>query len=250
MLTNELMSIGLNSKEADVYLTTLQLGHASIAEISSKAGIVRTTTYTHIKNLVARGLINSAEKFGKAFYIAERPDKLESILLEQEKEFKRKQKMIKDLVPQLESIYSIEKNKPTVKYFDYDDEKGLKELRSHIQRLRNNKVYNIFNYDKYKQYINKKHISQLIDRSDSYSLLYISCRKDLDNSVKDLLDDEKFSMKYLPSDRFGFLCEITIFDDYVFISRDKDALMIEDKLFGHTMGLLFQTMWTVGEEMK
>jgi predicted transcriptional regulator len=247
MLTNELMGLGLSLKEADVYVTTLQLGHASIAEISSKAKIIRTSTYTIMKNLISRGLINSIERCGKILYVAERPDKLVTIYSQQEKELERKRELIKDLVPQLESIYSIEKSKPIVKYFDYDDEKGLKELRSHVQKLRNNRVYNIFNYEKYKGYVNKRYFTDILNNASNYQLLYIANREDIDHRIKDFIDKENFEIKYLPADQFGFLCEITIFDDYVFVARDRDALMLEDKLFGHTMGLLFQTMWSIGQ---
>ena len=68
-LAQELLAIGLSDKEADVYLAALQLGYSSVQEISQKANINRTTAYTHIKNLISRGLLNATEKNGKIFYL-------------------------------------------------------------------------------------------------------------------------------------------------------------------------------------
>ena len=76
MVQKELINLGLTAKEADVYLATLQIGFATVQKIASKAEINRTTTYTHIRNLISRGLISTMEKNGKQYFVAEKPDKL------------------------------------------------------------------------------------------------------------------------------------------------------------------------------
>jgi len=59
----------------------------------------------------------------------------------------------------------------------------------------------------------------------------------------------KFHLKHLSSDKFGFLCEVLIAGPKVYIAREKDSLIISDSLLSQTMGLLFQALWGIAEEI-
>lgn len=249
MLTEELISIGLTNKEADVYLAALQLGYCTVQEIASQAGINRTTTYTHIKNLIARGLINAVEKNGKVYYVAERPDKLQYIYEQQEKEVQRRRDILNRIMPQLDSIYNIAKDRPEVKYYDYQNQERLQDIRNEIAELRSREMFNIFNYTRYKEYISRQHIQNVLDSIDLFKVIYIAPNKVLDQKIRYFLDNEKFEIKYLPEEKFAFLCEVLIADDKVYLAREKDSLFIKDQLFSQTLTLLFQALWGIAEEV-
>ena len=246
-LTQELLTLGLSNKEADVYLAALQLGYASVHDISKKAGINRTTTYTHIKNLISRGLISVTERYGKLCYIAEKPSKLRSIHEQQEKEVIRRREVLDDIMPELESIYNLAKEKPTVKYYEHSPE-NLKLIRKEVSTLRAKEMYNIFNYERYHQYINKKHVQSILENVESFKVIYISNTGILDPISRRLKDNNKFKLKCLSSEKFGILCEILIANDRVYISRENDSLIIRDKLFSQTLALLFSALWGIAEE--
>ena len=59
MFERELVEIGLNEKEAKVYLASLELGQSAVQGISSRSGVNRATTYFIIEGLTAKGLISS-----------------------------------------------------------------------------------------------------------------------------------------------------------------------------------------------
>jgi HTH-type transcriptional regulator, sugar sensing transcriptional regulator len=247
MLTQELVNIGLTEKEAEIYVATLQLGYASVFEIAKKTNINRTTTYSHIKNLISRGLVKSMERYGKILFVAERPEKLKSIYEQKEKEIIRKKEMLNDIMPELDSIYNLVKDKPSVKYYNFNNVEELKMLRSEIQNIRTSEMLNIFNYEKYKDAINKHHVQTLLSNVDKFKLIYISKNKIVDSKVRKMAEDEKMFMKYLPVDKFGVLCEILIADDKIVISREHDSLVIVDPLFAQTLKLLFHALWGMGE---
>ena len=248
LLTQELVSFGLTDKEAEIYLATLQLGYATIQEVAQKACLNRTTVYPHIKNLIQRGLINAVERNGKVFYVAERPEKLQYIHEQKEKEMLRKREMLNQLMPQLESLYNIAQDKPTVKYFDYNDDNGLKNLRQEVKQSMKKQVFNIFNYERYHEYINKKHIEELLEGIDDYKAIYIAQNKAVDIRLDSFMQNDKLKLRYLPVDKFGFLCELLVSGDKVFISRDKDSLLIKDNLFSQTLTLLFSALWGIAED--
>ena len=131
--------LGLNDKEAEIYLAALHLGYCSVSEIADRANINRTSAYTHIKNLIAKGLLSTCEKMGKVFLVAARPEKLQHLYEIQEREIQRKRNLLNDLLPQLESIYSIAKDKPSVKFFEHRDDASLKNLRQEILAHRDRK---------------------------------------------------------------------------------------------------------------
>ena len=241
-LAQELLTLGLSNKEADVYLSALQLGYASVFDISKKASINRTTTYTHIKNLISRGLISVVERYGKLCYVAEKPVKLRMIHEQQEQDIIRRREVLEDIMPELESLYNLAKEKPTVKFYEHTPG-NLKLIRKEVASLRAKEMYNIFNYECYHSYINKKHVQSILENVENFKVIYISSTGIIDPISRRLQENEKFKLRSLSSENFGDLCEILIAGDRVYISRESDSLIIRDKLFSQTLILLFSALW-------
>ncbi len=249
MLTQELLSIGLSNKEAEVYLSALQLGYSSVQEIAAKSSINRTTAYTHIKNLIGRGLLSAVEKNGKVYYVAERPDKLQYIYEQQEKEVKRRREMLQKIMPQLESIYNLAQDRPSVRYYNYTDKNDLELIRREIEELRADEIYNIFNQDLFADYINRLHVQNILDSVKKFKVLYISKNKIIDRRVQPLVQDEKFRLKFLPEAKFNFLSEVLIANQNVYIAGNGAWMIISDKLFSQTLTLLFHALWGIAEDI-
>jgi len=247
-LAQELLTFGLSNKEADVYVAALQLGFSTVQELAQKAVINRTTAYTQIKNLIARGFIKVVERYGKLYYVAESPDYLRRIQEQQEQELARRKQVLENILPELESIYNVAVEKPTVKYYDYSPE-SLQRIRNEIEIANVPEMYNIFNYERYSEFINRRHIENILKRVRSFKVIYISKTKALDARIYRLQNDSRFNLRYLSSDKFGFLCEVLIVGPKVYVAREKDSLIISDNLFSQTINLLFQALWGIAEEI-
>ncbi len=84
--TEALQNLGLNEKEAKVYLASLELGYASVQSIAKKADINRATAYFIIEGLMKKGLMTQIEKDKKTFFAAEDPKSLRLIIERKEQE--------------------------------------------------------------------------------------------------------------------------------------------------------------------
>jgi len=119
MHAKDLEKLGFTSAEAKVYLAALELGETSVARISSKARIERTTTYGIIDALKAKGLLTIGRRGKRMVYIAEDPRKLK--LLAEERS-----RLVDQMLPSLLSITNAIDRKPTIRYFE--DAAGINDI--------------------------------------------------------------------------------------------------------------------------
>lgn len=118
-MINELAKLGLNEKEAKVYLALLELGESNIQGLSIKSSVKRTTVYDVLESLKEKGLITEMTKNKKNVIVAEDPRKIENILDEKKDTLKR-------MLPELLSITNVLDNKPKIKF--YEGISGIKEV--------------------------------------------------------------------------------------------------------------------------
>ena len=110
-MIQELIKLGFSEGEARVYVAALELGETSVARISEKSKIERTTVYGFLESLKKRGYLTVSMRGKKTVYSANNPKRLKN---EQEE----KSKLIESVLPELLSITNAIDNKPTVRYFD------------------------------------------------------------------------------------------------------------------------------------
>ncbi len=116
-----LVSLGLSSKQADVYLAMLQLGPASVQIIATKAEVNRSTTYLLLDELKARGLVSSFEKTGKVFFVAENPQRLMALTVNELTRVQDQQETVKMTLPYLLALFQTTGNQPRVRFFEGEE---------------------------------------------------------------------------------------------------------------------------------
>lgn len=163
MIIDKLQKLGLNEKEAKVYLATLELGETNINRIATKAKISRTTTYDIIDSLKNKGLISSTIKDKKRYYSATDPhffiDKID-----QEKN------TLKTILPELLSVSNLIDRKPKIKF--YEGVEGMKEI--YLDTLKypdtqlyawvTDKVFGVFEDEFINFYLKKRIDSKILAR--------------------------------------------------------------------------------------
>ena len=80
MLEKYLQEIGLNDKEAAIYLALLQVDNSSVIDISKKTKINRSTIYFVLEGLGKKGLVSEVQVDKKVHYAAEPPERLETFV--------------------------------------------------------------------------------------------------------------------------------------------------------------------------
>ena len=106
----QLEELGLNVHEASVYLASLELGAA-------KSAVARPTAHVAVGSLVKRGLMSSHTRGKKTYYQAERPGQLLRLVDEEKKKITERESKLKSMLPGLESLILMSKEKPEVKYY-------------------------------------------------------------------------------------------------------------------------------------
>lgn len=106
-ISRNLVEFGLNYKQASVYVACLQLGPSSVQSIAARAELKRPTTYLILDELVSKGLVSIIPREKKKLFVAESPEKLESLA---ENRFYKMKKMM----PELQALYNTKAARPAV----------------------------------------------------------------------------------------------------------------------------------------
>lgn len=125
-IEKRLQALGLEEKEAKIYMTCLQLGKDTVFHIAEHSGIKRTTVYFILKSLVERGLI-ATEKTKKAVLFSPAHPRRLLIHVDHQK------KILDDLLPELAALYNVEPDKPDIQVFE--GAAGLKHVYEEIISL-------------------------------------------------------------------------------------------------------------------
>jgi len=115
-----LKNFGLSEKEIKVYLALLKLGSAAVRIIAKSADINRTTTHEILNKLIDQGLVSYVDKEKHRYFTAEPPAHLLHALKIREQNLEVITKDIKEIIPELKSIYEKSDTKPKAKYFEGD----------------------------------------------------------------------------------------------------------------------------------
>lgn len=118
-LENDLNQIGLEEKEAKVYLAALELGPTNIQNLTKKSEIKRSTVYEMIKSLKSMGLISETTKGKRRLFIASEPENLKRNIV-------TKEKLLNEILPELKSISNLGFIKPKITF--YEGKEGLREI--------------------------------------------------------------------------------------------------------------------------
>ena len=120
MNTSESLSIlGLNEKQAAIYIALLQIGRSSAYAIADKALIKRPTTYVILGELIEKGLVSRIPRIRKKLYVAISPE--QAFALAEEKLTVAKTKL-----PELLAMTKGSDTKANVLYFE--GIKGIKQV--------------------------------------------------------------------------------------------------------------------------
>lgn len=132
-LLNSLYDIGLTEHEALVYMAMLSLGPTTALKISRVTEVKRSTVYLALESLLQKGMASIELRGMKRLYVAENPEKLETLLEERKNRFGRN-------LPELLSLYNLKGGESYLKY--YEGMNGLKSVyESMIRDIRPHERY-------------------------------------------------------------------------------------------------------------
>ncbi|MFA6171224.1 MAG: helix-turn-helix domain-containing protein [Patescibacteria group bacterium] len=238
-----LEDIGLNKKEAQVYLSLLELGESSIQRLSEKSKIKRTTLYDVIATLKEKALVGITSRKSKKYYYAEDPRKIEGQIEEKKEKFLR-------MLPELLSVCNFIDRKPKIRYFEGME--GIKEVyrdtlnypKSETMAWASPEVATKFDFEWLKSYIAKRVEKKIWQRALFPDLPALRGLKD---------DDQKQFRKTLmiPPQDFPFDVEINLYakSKIGFMSFEEQiGLIVESPKIYNTLKSVFEMNWKLFEK--
>lgn len=96
-MKEQLLAIGFNDKDAEIYLALIKLEKANIAEIMKTTSIERRTIYDVLERLIQKGWASYFEENGKKYYLPTKPE----IILQ---DLENKKENFQKIIPKLNSL--------------------------------------------------------------------------------------------------------------------------------------------------
>lgn len=115
--------MGLTKRAASIYLACLEHGPDTVAAIARHTREKRSTVRYTVDDLLRRGMIVLTRRGRRTLYDAQRPQKLLTLLHEEERE-------LQDILPQLEILRG--KREPVSRVYLQEDREGLRSLYREI----------------------------------------------------------------------------------------------------------------------
>ena len=238
-----LQSIGLDTKESQLYLAGLQLGAVPASAYASKTGINRITCYNLLENLVQRGYFTAVPKSRGRCYTPVSP---EYVALEARKNAEALERAL----PELRSMQGSTYRKPHVRYFEgwegvrhvYDDTLTAK---GEIRNFANSAVLRRFWPDYDDEYVNER-----VKRG--IRLRGIAPDDEAGRRVHGEDREKLREIRLVPAAAFDFRNEINIYDHKVAIcsfgaaarsAQDMFGVIIESKEVAETQRQIFEMAW-------
>lgn len=235
-----LKSLGFTDSEAKIYLTSLEIGPASVQDLAKKARVSRVTTYAVIESLSARNLMSSVEKGKKKLFVAESPERLVSFVHLRVGEM---QTTLKQIEASLEDLKLLQRGeKPVVRLFE--GQEALKAIQEDVLRTRPKFIDEFGNLDEIKiAYMDQDFSPFYAELSKFHAKRrFIALAK----KYEPIIRHEEEEVIVLPPDKFDFYGDIFVYANKIALStfRGKHiSIIIESEELARTMQALFEYVW-------
>ena len=242
ILKDVLNDIGLNDKEASIYLAALELGDAPASSIALRAKINRVTTYDILKKLLKRGFISSYTKNKIKYFAATEPDTIRL-------DARRKYMNFKAALPSLRRLHGKSVH-PRIRYYE-----GIEAIKKIYQDTLTAKT-EILNYADSKSIrhiwpnYDKEYVQERVKKK--IYLRGISPLDDYGKAVRKKNKENFREIRLVPPGEFSFANEINIYNDKVaIISFGKNevlGMIIESEEIANTQRAIFTMAWNFANQ--
>lgn len=240
MFEKYLQELGLNEKEASLYISLLQVDNASVIDLSKKTKINRSTVYFVLEGLKQKGLVIEVQLGKKVHYAAEPPERLETFVERQKDIFEERIKRLKDIIPQVKSLQREQGQRPVVKYFD-GREAAINSNRDFFNAEdKEGTGYFLFNRDLIEEVFSPKEILEIQKIRPSKDIF----GKSIYTSTKTILPSNQMTeRKKIDATQYPVLCDVSIYEDrvqFVTLGKKISSIFIQSKDVAETLKSLFR----------
>lgn len=243
----KLKQFGLLDKEAEVYLTLLGLGKATIKEIVRKCDVKRTSIYDILERLKAMKLISFMVKNNKKFYFVDSSEGVKNYWFNKKEEAEKKLVLVEKILPDLNNIFAKNKaNFPQIKIFEGREE--IKKVFEDLLKCRKKEIWAIISRQDTIELIGEKFYREFQKKRVAAGIKTFGWRRDKSEASKKGFKKEQEALRevYYFSEKTEFTSNIMVYDNKIagFSSKDENfGFIIESTGLAQTMLTLFKMQW-------
>lgn len=238
-IEESLRNLGLNSKEAKIYVALLELGQTTAYAVAERSGVKRPTTYVVLDELRQKGLALKIPHAKKQLFSAKAPDEFFE-------EVEERLRVARRALPELLSLTS-GTNKPKTLYFEGD--KGVEDFLNYgLEKVAGNEFVGFYAHA---EGISKNLLTIINDYNDRLKRKNIGIRGIAPEhpTLAYYRERDKAygrNMKIVPYDTYSANISIDIGPTFVriFAPKDMQGVIIENPDIARTIKQIFEMVWS------
>lgn len=235
LMKSELIEIGLEEREADIYLELLKKSQQNANSLSKETKINRSVVYSIIDKLIEKGLVSNKIINGVKYFSASDPRSLTDLL-------DQKKRILSKLIPNLKSIKMKEKEEVSMELFQGLNG-GITVMKDII-----NEGENYLSFGNGEGFsglgtIAEQYIRKINEKKIKEKLL-------LKKTKEPLLKGKYSEVRFLP-DNFDLPVITTIYGNKVAIAileEPQYTILIKSKSLATTYRNLFEGLWRISRK--
>ena len=247
IITQHLKILGINEKEAGVYIALLQGEVSTPLQVTSKTGINRTTVYRILEQLNTNGLVEKIVEYKSTKYQAVSPDKINLIIAKRESELENLKNKVPKLIDDLTQIKNIAIQPTKVVYFKGKD--GLEQLLWNTLKAEGKSEVIGYGYLDWSDGIGEKMADKLRQEYVDRKIFSREIRnqKDIDFTKVPSYVGKFWTGRYIPKSKLEILHDTYIYNDvfayYNFYKEEMFGVEIHNEEIAKTQKQIFEILW-------
>lgn len=234
-----LKGLGLSDKAARVYIASVELGEASVQELSDKSKVARTSIYHVVDELVEKNFIVEVKKTKKTLYIPVNPN---DIYLQSREKLREYESLVPFFEERMQSVHT------RSKIVFFHGVTGFKQVWDLVFSSRKKEYLIITQANHFLDFVKEKYIlDEIIQRKikSGFTSRQIISEGNYSRHISSKDKKEGRQTRFLPTSTELSFTEIICEEYVIFISNRIENMIfaVEHDGFAETRRELFEVMW-------
>ncbi len=244
-IIDQLNNLGLNGRQARVYLSILQLGPASAIEIAKHSGFKHPTVYDVLDVLKERRLVTESTINGRKVFAPEDP----ASLLQMEEE---RRMMLESILPDLRDLYLGGTHRTRIHF--YEGRAGVMAIRAELLNVRSKEYFYFGSVQEMLKLSSPEEEEEFVKERMRRGIWSWSIRNRMREVPFEYMKPGEHNfrhVRYFPRPMSDSVSGLYIYDDKIAIGsalKENYSIIIESRELFTLMKALWQCIWDIAEE--